>query len=465
MRVFKYPFTTFHQMNLDWFLEQFRELVSDWNDFHDTITEEWEAYQSSVNDRVDGLESDFGELQHDFEVLYNYVHDYFDNLDVQSEIDHKLDEMLLDGTLGNLVKPYVTRYFNTLSDLSNDTALAEGSIVGTVGYYSVNDGGGALYYIASTAGSGWSEVLTSGLYAQLITGDVVNMKQLGAKGDNTTDVSSILQSALTKFRGVYVPNGVYRLENPVMLTSRNRITGESASNYITTGCSIFNYTGAGYAFTTDNTTSSSGVELRTFKIMGNGSNSGVQFGNASYGCYDVIMEHVIVQSVVTAFEFANAWTVDVSRCIANVVTTGFLLGTYEGGTGSTFNDCMVYSAINAWVFESHPWKSTVLNGCGCDIADIGMWFKAGRNIVINGAHLEDYKVSAFKFSDAFASADIIGANMGYDSDAGTGVAVFDILALAGCLSIIGTHNPSNHHTGINTFHIDAGVDLRFLSSR
>ena len=41
-----------------------------------------------------------------FNELYTYVHDYFDNLDVQDEINHKLDEMVEDGTMEELISHY-----------------------------------------------------------------------------------------------------------------------------------------------------------------------------------------------------------------------------------------------------------------------------------------------------------------------------------------------------------------------
>lgn len=41
--------------------------------------------------------------------LQDYVNHYFDSLDVQEAINAKLDEMVEDGTLGNLVSQYITR--------------------------------------------------------------------------------------------------------------------------------------------------------------------------------------------------------------------------------------------------------------------------------------------------------------------------------------------------------------------
>lgn len=51
--------------------------------------------------------------------LQNYVNNYFENLDVQEEINNKLDEMAEDGTLTNLIKSYVDPIINLFKDTVN----------------------------------------------------------------------------------------------------------------------------------------------------------------------------------------------------------------------------------------------------------------------------------------------------------------------------------------------------------
>jgi len=46
-------------------------------------------------------------LNDSFTALYNYVHDFLSDLNIQDEIDKKLDEMAEDGTLTNLISKYV----------------------------------------------------------------------------------------------------------------------------------------------------------------------------------------------------------------------------------------------------------------------------------------------------------------------------------------------------------------------
>lgn len=56
-------------------------------------------------------------LETDFKTLYNYVHDYFDDLDIQEEINKKLDEMAESGELTNLIKNYVDPFINEQNDV------------------------------------------------------------------------------------------------------------------------------------------------------------------------------------------------------------------------------------------------------------------------------------------------------------------------------------------------------------
>ena len=60
-------------------------------------------------------------LTSDFTTLYNYVHDYFDNLDVQTEIDNKLDEMATDGTLAEIINQEIFGELNqAIEEIQSD---------------------------------------------------------------------------------------------------------------------------------------------------------------------------------------------------------------------------------------------------------------------------------------------------------------------------------------------------------
>ena len=68
------------------------------NDMADQLGENVADLEAYINDRMDDFMTAYTQLQ-------TYVNTYFDNLDVQEEINSKLDEMASDGTLNDLFDP------------------------------------------------------------------------------------------------------------------------------------------------------------------------------------------------------------------------------------------------------------------------------------------------------------------------------------------------------------------------
>lgn len=66
----------------------------------------------AVNENDEKLE----ELEAAFAELKSYVDHYFDNLDVQTEINNKLDQMVLDGTLGTIINQVVQPTITELNE-------------------------------------------------------------------------------------------------------------------------------------------------------------------------------------------------------------------------------------------------------------------------------------------------------------------------------------------------------------
>ena len=81
----KYPYTDFHELNLDWVIKKVKQLTEDWAA---TLTE-WNNTKEEWNQ------------------LYDYVHNYFNNLDVQQEINNKINDMILDGTFATIATPLI----------------------------------------------------------------------------------------------------------------------------------------------------------------------------------------------------------------------------------------------------------------------------------------------------------------------------------------------------------------------
>ena len=117
------------------------QLTRHFNEFSENVVNEINAFEQNVDDKIVAFEEEVDDKIEDFEdsvndtvdeyiekfnELHDYVYDYFDNLDVQEEINHKLDEMAEDGDLKEIMEPY-------FSDLENMVKSAY-----TIDYISVN---------------------------------------------------------------------------------------------------------------------------------------------------------------------------------------------------------------------------------------------------------------------------------------------------------------------------------------
>ena len=125
--------------------------------------------------------------------LKEYVDTYFDNLDVQEEINNKLDAMVEDGTLQQLIASYLQTqiiYDTTEAMIADAEHLVNGVRVETLGYHSVDDGGASFFLIKNTGtADGYTVIdLENGLYAHMIyLGNSVRPEQFGAYGDGVND--------------------------------------------------------------------------------------------------------------------------------------------------------------------------------------------------------------------------------------------------------------------------------------
>lgn len=83
----------------------------------------------TVNNVIDGmneLDKGYSELKAEFAKLSDYVNNYFSNLDIQAEINNKLDGMAESGELSNILNSYISFKFLTMS---GDTRISCNAIV------------------------------------------------------------------------------------------------------------------------------------------------------------------------------------------------------------------------------------------------------------------------------------------------------------------------------------------------
>lgn len=150
---FDYPYTDMHELNLDWFLAKFKE-------YYEHITEQDQKITT---------------LEETVEQFTTFVSNYFDNLDVQEEINNKLDEMYENGELTALIQPLFDTFSASLNNRINSlesrmdtfSSLTEGSTTGDAELMDIRVGyDGTVYPTAGDAVRMQDAALENALHAK-----------------------------------------------------------------------------------------------------------------------------------------------------------------------------------------------------------------------------------------------------------------------------------------------------------
>ena len=232
-------------------------------DLQSAVNTEIENFENTVTNEINDFET---EMNTNFNTLQDFVNNYFDNLDVQDEINNKLDEMLEDGVLEQIIEQYIQSSalwcFDNVSDMKLATNLINGSYAKTLGYYSKNDDGASLYKIRTKTNDDIIDEASiialndNTLVAELIFNSVMNVTQLGVHQNGTDDDSDNLQIAFNlanskKFelvgnrdpinitKSIYIPAYVrccnlhFRTSSPAVNFTNGYMIGINTSNMST----------------------------------------------------------------------------------------------------------------------------------------------------------------------------------------------------------------------------------------
>lgn len=113
------PFKWFVLENFP-FIENDFEAINNYRLFSKVV-----EYLNKMKDNVNLTGQQMENVTNAMIELQNYVNNYFDNLDVQDEINNKLDEMATDGTLENIINQEIFSEINSSIDIleSNRTVV------------------------------------------------------------------------------------------------------------------------------------------------------------------------------------------------------------------------------------------------------------------------------------------------------------------------------------------------------
>lgn len=177
-------------------------------------------YLNKTMEDVGVLEGDVSGLHEAYKKLQDYVNSYFSTLDVQEEINSKLDVMTENGTLSNLISAYVKtspQYATNTSEMTDKTVL----------YINGKDG-----YLYKWNGSTW--VSTGILYQSAVTpiafyGTLMRGTMKVSLENNTLSVTFSDNARLQTKNGntIAVNDGIINLTVPEVnnIICYNSITG------------------------------------------------------------------------------------------------------------------------------------------------------------------------------------------------------------------------------------------------
>ena len=243
---------TYYEM-LVWFIEYLKNNIIPTINNNASAVQEVQSVvlslQSYINDYKDSIDSDVEELE-------EYMNNYFENLDVQEEINNKLDQMLEDGVLTEIIQQFLQSTaiwcFDNVTDMKQATNLINGSFAKTLGYYAANDGGEATYKIRNKTNddvpddSFIIQLNTTTLVAELIIENDINANSCGmstALTDNSTILAKCIAKATTLKREIFINGGIYTFINPITVPTNISIKGVAGNPFNESGTILY-YTGS-----------------------------------------------------------------------------------------------------------------------------------------------------------------------------------------------------------------------------
>ena len=151
-------------------------------------------------------------------------------IDIIDNLESNDKNKVLSANQGKIINNKLnkkTYYFNNVAEMK-ETKLKAGDFAITLGYYEPNDGGGANYYITNVKNIKKYQEEIGTLFAELIVKNgEINVKQLGAKGDNETDDYQAIQNCINNFDVVYFPMGYYYISKGLISNKDVILKGSS----------------------------------------------------------------------------------------------------------------------------------------------------------------------------------------------------------------------------------------------
>jgi len=294
-------------------------------------------HQNAVDEKIDGLVEGFAELK-------AYVDNYFENLDVQEEINNKLEEMAEGGDLAAIIAQFLTLApvfaYETVAAMQAATNLINGCLAETYGFYTKGDGGSSKYIIRTKTEADSPDDMSifaladNTLVAEKVQGAEINVKEYGAYGDGTHDDWATLQAILQNFKDytIYFPQGTYSISDTLVIDCSTphipniKLDREAILKASTSITALFNLVGSGSRNITLSKNYTGCIDGGTFDCT-----------NADYGIFAQAMWNVIEIKNATFINISNIGVALGDSSLENHIGNYDLHNCFFHGKGSEYS--------------------------------------------------------------------------------------------------------------------------------
>lgn len=197
----QFPYSNFHDLNLDWIISEVKKAIEGFK----ALSDKTDDFETTLNNALE------------------YINNYFKNLDVQEEINNKLEEMKENGELADIIAAFLKapNYYLSVQSMVADTAITNNSVAITASYNTAANDGSCLYWIHTPKSYDFEIALSNNLYAYPCPMGIPTVREFGATANN--DIETPLKNLINYSTTTNNPcdiSGPYQLKNPQYINKK-----------------------------------------------------------------------------------------------------------------------------------------------------------------------------------------------------------------------------------------------------
>lgn len=197
----QFPYSNFHDLNLDWIISEVKKAIEGFK----ALSAKTDDFEKTLNNALE------------------YINNYFENLDVQEEINNKLEEMKKNGELADIIASFLKapNYYLSVQSMVADTSITNNSVAITASYNTAGNDGSCLYWIHTPKSYDFEIALSNNLYAYPCPMGIPTLREFGAIANNNieTPLKNLINYSTTTNNPCDI-SGQYQLTNPQYINKK-----------------------------------------------------------------------------------------------------------------------------------------------------------------------------------------------------------------------------------------------------